>query len=85
MGATRMTDAAVEYYRRKYGDDVQAAFVHTVKEIGDLARVIERGQEDRVAHEITEITGLMHYLAARYDVALDESIVELYSRKLQKL
>lgn len=80
-----MADAAVEYYGRKYGEDVQGAFVHIVRELGELARALERDQPDLAVHEITEIAALMRYLAARYDFDLAESIDALYTKKLAKL
>lgn len=80
-----MSDVAVEYYGRKYGEDVRGAFVHTVRELGELARALEQDQRDLAVIEITEIAALMHYLASRYDIDLEENIESLYARKLAKL
>jgi hypothetical protein len=80
-----MTDAALEYYSIKYGGDVQAAFVHTVAELGDLARAIERDKAEMAVVEITEIAALMRHLASVYDFDLENSMAEIYGRKLTKL
>ncbi|MEE8503035.1 MAG: hypothetical protein V3T26_01125 [candidate division NC10 bacterium] len=84
-GVLRMTDSALEYYRIKYEGDVRAAFVHTVAELGDLARAIERDKPEKVIVEVTEIAALMHHLAEVYDFDLSASIEEFYSRKLKVL
>lgn len=80
-----MADVAVEYYEAKYGDDIQRAFVHVVRELGELARAVEREQPDLAKHEITELAALMRYLAVRYDFSLEESVASLYGKKLEKL
>lgn len=80
-----MSDSALEYYRIKYGGDARAAFVHTVAELGDLARAIERDKPEMAVVEITEVAALMRHLAAEYDFDLEKSIEEIYGRKLKKL
>ena len=80
-----MSEAALEYYRIKYGGDVRAAFVHIVAELGDLARALERDKPDKVVVEVTEIAALMHHLAEAYDFDLGESIAEFYGKKLEAL
>ena len=80
-----MTEAALEYYRIKYGGDVRAAFVHTVAELGDLARALERDKPAKVVVEVTEIAALMHHLAEVYDFDLVESIADFYEKKLEAL
>lgn len=80
-----MTDAAIDYYGRKYGDDVRGAFIHTVRELGELARAVERGQRELAIHEITELAALMRYLAAHYGFDLEANVTDLYSKKLRKL
>ncbi len=80
-----MIDAAVQYYDRKYGNDLKGAFIHTVRELGELARAVERDQSELAAHEITEIAALMKFLAVRYDFDLEEKMASLYAKKLEKL
>lgn len=80
-----MTDVAVEYYTHKFGGQVQAAFVHLVREVGELARAVERDQRELAIHEITEIAALIRYLADRYDFDLADQVVSLYTKKLAKV
>ncbi|MFQ5919396.1 MAG: hypothetical protein ACE5I4_05050 [Thermoplasmata archaeon] len=80
-----MSEAALEYYRIRYGGDVRAAFVHIVSELGDLARAIERDKPEKVVVEVTEIAALMHHLAEVYDFKLSESISDMYGNKLERL
>ncbi|MEE9237308.1 MAG: hypothetical protein V3U52_05925 [Thermoplasmata archaeon] len=80
-----MVDVAVEYYSQKYGNDVKSAFIHAVRELGELARAVERDQRELAAHEITEIAALMKFLAVRYDFDLEEKVASLYTKKLEKL
>lgn len=80
-----LTDSALEYYRIKYGGNAQAAFVHVVAELGDLARAIERDKPEMAVVEITELAALMRHLAAVYDFDLEISMAEIYGRKLSKL
>lgn len=80
-----MADVAVEYYQRKYGDDLRGAFIHIVREVGELARAVEREQPELAAHEITEVAALMRFLATHYGFDLDAHVEELYAKKLEKL
>ncbi len=80
-----MSDAAVDYYRRKFGDDLEAAFIHVVREVGELARAVEREQKELAAHEITELAALMRFLASHYGFDLEGSVADLYNKKLQKM
>lgn len=48
---------AVEYYNKKFGDDRSAAFIHLVREIGEIAFAMEK---NNVEHAKMEITDLPH-------------------------
>lgn len=37
-----MSTTAIEYYNRKFGDDKSGAFIHLVREIGEIAFAIEK-------------------------------------------
>lgn len=76
---------AVEYYRRVFGDDLKGAFVHVVRELGELARAVERDQKELAVHEVTELAALMAFLASLYEFDLEASVDDLYSKKLRKL
>ncbi len=78
-----MGQEAVQYYRTKFGGDKEKAFIHIVKEVGELARALEKANPEMAKMEITEIAGLMQYLASEYGFDLAVSLQELYTRKLQ--
>ncbi len=77
-----MGDAAIEYYRMKFGSDQQKTFIHVVKELGELAGALEKGNRDLARLEITEIAGLMHYLSSEYAFDLAANVRDLYTKKL---
>lgn len=80
-----MSSVAIEYYNRKFGDDKAAAFIHLVREIGEIAFAIERNNSEHAKLELTEAAGLLYYLATKYQMNLDETIKSLYTKKLDML
>lgn len=80
-----MSSIAVEYYNRKFGDDRSAAFIHLVREIGEIAFAMEKNNIEHAKMEITESVALLYYLATKYDLDLDANIKEVYSKKLEML
>ena len=80
-----MNLVAVEYYNRKFGDDKAAAFIHLVREIGEIAFAMERNNIEHAKLELTESTALLYYLASRYELDLDANIKSLYTKKLETL
>jgi NTP pyrophosphatase (non-canonical NTP hydrolase) len=77
-----MGNEAVEYYGRKFQGDRRAAFVHLVKEVGELARALEKGNEELARIEITEIAGLTFYFSHSYGFDLEGGLREMYTKKL---
>ena len=80
-----MSNTAVEYYNRKFGDDRSAAFIHLVREIGEIAFAIEKNNLEHAKLEITESTALLHYLASKYGFDLDSNMEVTYLKKLTTL
>jgi NTP pyrophosphatase (non-canonical NTP hydrolase) len=80
-----MSSIAVEYYNRKFGDDRSAAFIHLVKEIGEIAFAMEKNNVVHAKIEITESVALLYYLATKYDLDLDANIKAIYTKKLEML
>ena len=80
-----MNLVAVEYYNRKFGDDKAAAFIHLVREIGEIAFAMERNNIEHAKLELTESTALLYYLASKYELDLDANIKSLYTKKLEML
>ncbi len=80
-----MSSTAIEYYNKKFGDDKSAAFIHLVREIGEIAFAMEKNNPEHAKLEITESTALLYYLASKYELNLDENIKSLYTKKLGML
>ena len=80
-----MSSIAVEYYGRKFGDDKSAAFIHLVREIGEIAFAMEKGNTEHAKMEITESAALLYYLASKYSLDLDANMKTVYRKKLDML
>jgi NTP pyrophosphatase (non-canonical NTP hydrolase) len=80
-----MSSIAIEYYNRKFGDDRSAAFIHLVREIGEIAFAMEKNNVEHARMEITESAALLHYLAAKYGLDLDANMKTVYTKKLEML
>ena len=80
-----MNLVAIDYYNRKFGDDKTAAFIHLVREIGEMAFALEKNNMEHARLELTESTALLYYLASKYELDLDANIESLYTKKLEML
>jgi NTP pyrophosphatase (non-canonical NTP hydrolase) len=80
-----MNLVAIEYYNMKFGDDKTAAFIHLVREIGEIAFALERNNMEHAKLELTESTALIYYLASKYGLDLDANIESVYTKKLEML
>ncbi len=80
-----MSSIAIEYYNKKFGDDKAAAFIHLVREIGEIAFAMEKNNPEHAKVELTESAALLHYFASKYGLNLDENIKSLYTKKLDML
>ena len=80
-----MSSIAIEYYDMKFGDDKSAAFIHLVREIGEIAFAMEKDNHEHAKLELTESTALLYFLASKYEFDLDENIESTYTKKLEML
>lgn len=80
-----MSNTAVEYYNKKFGDDKAGAFIHLVREIGEIAFAMEKNNTEHAKMEITESAALLYYLATKYGFDLDTNMETLYYKKLAAL
>jgi NTP pyrophosphatase (non-canonical NTP hydrolase) len=83
--AISMSSIAVEYYNRKFAGDKAAAFIHLVREIGEIAFAMEKNNLEHAKMEITESAALLCYLATKYDLDLDANMKAVYTKKLEML
>ncbi len=80
-----MSSIAVEYYNKKFGDNIQAAFIHLVREVGEIAFAMEKNNAEHAKLEITESVALLNYLASKYNLDVDASMQSVYAKKLETL
>jgi hypothetical protein len=80
-----MNSIVVDYYTKRFGEDLPAAFIHLIREIGEIALAMEKSNTAHAKLKITEAAALLQYIAARYDLDLDENIQSLYAHKLDKI
>jgi hypothetical protein len=76
---------AVEYYNKKYGDDIHKAFIHLIREIGQIAYAIETSNNSVASAKITEASALLRFFAAKYEIDIESKIEEMYSKKISIL
>ena len=80
-----MSNIAIEYYEKKFGNDTTKAFVHLVREVGEIAFAMERNNTEHAKVEITESAALLFFLAQKYGLDLQSNMESLYAKKLQAL
>jgi NTP pyrophosphatase (non-canonical NTP hydrolase) len=80
-----MSSVAIDYYNKKFGNDISAAFIHLVREIGEIAFALEKNNTEHARLELTESAALIHYIASKYSLNLDENMGALYTKKLETL
>ena len=72
----------IKYYARKYGDDTSAAFIHLIREIGQIAFAIETKNAPVLDAKLTEASALLQFIAHSHEIDLESSTEMMYSKKL---
>jgi hypothetical protein len=72
----------IKYYTRKYGDDTSAAFIHLIREIGQIAFAIETKNAPVLEAKLTEATALLQFIAYSHKIDLESRTEMMYSKKL---
>ncbi|MFQ5969771.1 MAG: hypothetical protein ACE5J2_04680 [Nitrososphaerales archaeon] len=80
-----MSTVAIQYYEKKFGNDVTKAFVHLVRDIGEIAFALERNNTEHAKVEITESVALLYFIAQKYGLNLESNIESMYRKKLEML
>jgi hypothetical protein len=75
-------DIEIEYYNKKCGDDIHKAFIHLIREIGQIAYAIEKNNNSVAIAKITEASALLRFFATKYEIDLNSNIKEMYSKKI---
>jgi NTP pyrophosphatase (non-canonical NTP hydrolase) len=80
-----MDSVVLDYYNKRFGENLDAVFIHLIREIGEIALAMEKNNSNHLRLKITEASALLKYLASRYDLDVEANIQSLYSEKLDKL
>ena len=72
----------IKYYTKKYGDDTSAAFIHLVREIGQIAFAIETKNAPVLEAKLTEAVALLQFMAYSHKIDLESNTEMMYSKKL---
>ncbi len=76
---------AIEYYNKKYGNNIEAAFIHLIREIGEVAFAIEKSKSGIATTKLTEAIALLYFISSKYDFDVEENLTFLYTRKMESL
>jgi hypothetical protein len=72
----------IKYYTMKYGDDTSAAFIHLVREIGQIAFAMETKNAPVLKAKLTEAAALLQFIAHSQKIDLESNTEIMYSKKL---
>jgi hypothetical protein len=72
----------IKYYTRKYGNNTNAAFIHLIREIGQVAFAIEMKNAPVLEAKLTEAVALLHFIAHTHKINLESNTEIMYSKKL---
>jgi hypothetical protein len=78
-----MSSLAIEYYNKRFGDNVSIAFIHLIREIGEIAFAIEKNNKGVAQVKITEAVAILHYISSKYGFNIEENIKSLYTKKIE--
>ena len=76
---------AIEYYNMKYGNNTSAAFIHLIREIGEVAFAIENNKPGIAEPKLTEAVALLYYIGSKYEINIEENLGPLYTKKIETL
>lgn len=75
----------VRYYELKYGNDTERAYIHLIREIGQIAYALETKNEPVFGAKVTEAIALLKFLAYRHNVNIETNTETMYSKKLAQI
>ena len=76
---------AIEYYNKRFGENTSAAFIHLIREIGEIAFAIEKNNPGIAQTKVTEAIALLYFISSKYDFEVEENIKVLYTKKIESL
>ena len=69
----------------KYGNNTSAAFIHLIREIGEVAFAIENNKPGIAEPKLTEAVALLYYIGSKYGINIEENLDPLYTKKIETL
>jgi hypothetical protein len=73
-------ELTIKYYKLKYGNDMDHAFIHLIRELGQIAYTLETNNEAVFNAKETEAIALLNFLARKLNINI-ESNIETMTRK----
>jgi hypothetical protein len=78
-----MSSLAIEYYNKRFGDNVSTAFIHLIREIGEIAFAIEKNNNGVAQVKMTEAVAILHYISSKYGFNIEDNMKSLYTKKIK--
>ncbi len=75
-------ESAIKYYQMKYNDNLNDAFVHLVREIGQIAFGIETNNKPVLKAKIIEAEAILRFLAYKHDIDTSKDAEAIYAKKI---
>jgi len=66
----------------KYKDNLNQAFVHLVREVGQIAFGMETNNKSVLEAKIIEAQAILRFLAHKYDIDSDKNTEAIYAKKI---
>ena len=80
-----MKSMVLDYYSKRFNGDFSAAFIHLIREIGQIAFALEQENTSVAQTKITEAIALLLYMSSKYEIDIEQNIKTIYSKKLESL
>lgn len=80
-----MLKLVLDYYEKRFAGNINNAFIHLVREIGEIALAIEKANSEHAKLKTTEAMALLQYIASKYKLDLDTNMQIIYTKKMDSL
>ena len=80
-----MLKLVLDYYEKRFAGNINNAFIHLVREIGEIALAIEKANSEHAKLKTTEAMALLQYIASKYNLDLDTNMQIIYTKKMDSL
>jgi hypothetical protein len=77
-------ESALRYYEMKYANNTSQAFIHLIREIGQIAFGMETNNKPVLEAKLIESAALLHFLAHKYEIDIGKNTEVIYSKKISQ-